>query len=140
MVDPLPSASFGKPGGATAYQVIDKHSAFDAPEIARAFRTICTSFEWKPTGGDSIHPPCYATLAVGSSVLIAEYTDAGRDSAGRPHTLLINCLLTSPPDAERAWASLAGEEIPVPVPTAGLRIIGDRKNFSTTSAARASLL
>ncbi|MFT5105589.1 MAG: hypothetical protein ACI9UA_001210 [Pseudoalteromonas tetraodonis] len=129
-----PTAVFGKKAGGSAYQVIEQHEAFDAPEITAAFRKICTSFEWKHQSGVATHSSCYGMLRVDDDrFLIATFQDAGRDAAGRPHTLRIDCQLTSAESLRAAWASLTSQELPTPIPASNhLVIIGDPSSYSTS--------
>lgn len=127
MVVQLPRASFGKPPGASAYQIISQHAAFESPAAARAFRRIYSSFEWKPTTGETLHPPCLAILPVENFILLARYSDDGRDSIGRPHTLKVDCFLTSPKNFAEAWQTLAPDMATPPIPSPDtLEIIGDQ--------------
>ena len=129
MVADFKSASFGKPEGASAYQIIQQDQSFETPEIAKGFRTICTSFEWKPAGGET-HAPCAAILKTANAVLVAQYSDAGRDASGRPHTLRIDCLLADTLTWRQAWEQLS--TLPPPAePTENLQIFGEPGSYSS---------
>jgi hypothetical protein len=130
MVAPFPSATFGKPAGSGAYQIIQQHPAFESAEPAAAFRRLCSSFEWKPTNTGLQHRPCLAMLAVGDSLLVARFSDTGRDAAGRPHTLRIECLLADREQLDVAWKSLApGDHPPKLPPGDDLLIIGNPDSY-----------
>jgi hypothetical protein len=131
MVEGFPSASFGKPPGAGAYQILGQDEAFAAPEIARAFQTICSRFEWKPTRGELVHSPCFAILPTDGAVLIAKYTDAGRDAAGRPHTLRVECLLADLETFARACSTLDQDQAADWEMPDCFQVIGDHGCFST---------
>ena len=125
----FPKAVFGKPDGASAYQVIAQDPEFERAEIAAAFEKICTSFEWRPLPAGTTHPPCYGILSTGEAILIARYADAGRDANGRPHALHIECVVVEVGKLELAWRSLAGN-LPVPrVGGDGLQIFGDKTTY-----------
>lgn len=131
MVEGFPNASFGKSPGASAYQILAQDEAFVAPAIARAFRKICSRFEWKPTSGELIHAPCYAILPAGGAILVARYTDSGRDAAGRPHTLRVECLLADMDSFARACSILdPGQGSDWKIPDS-FQVIGDRDSYST---------
>jgi len=103
MVGAFPHASFGKPPGGSAYQILERDEAFEPQEIARAFQRVCSSFEWKSTIGEASHAPCFGLLRCAESILIARYRDDGRDKVGRPHTLKIDCILAAVEDFSKAW-------------------------------------
>ena len=137
MVAEFPSAIFGKPPGADAYQIISQHPDFELPEIAGAFRRICNSFEWKPTNNGLQHRPCYGILHTGDATVVAKFCDTGRDTAGRPHTLRIECLLASSDQLDLAWNQLtqAGTAPPPHDDVDELVIIGDPMTFWSATGA-----
>lgn len=135
MVEDIPSASFGKPDGATAYQIIHQHPAFETPLAATAFRQICNSFEWRPTNTGLQHRPCFGILRAGRSFLLAEFSDSGRDATGRPNTLRIDCLLATQEQFHDAWKHLTSQATPPSLPDDDeLVIVGNPDTFwsSTT--------
>lgn len=136
MVEEFPSATFGKPSGADAYQIIDQDPAFELPEVASAFRRICSSFEWKPTNNGLQHRPCYGILRTGDTTMLAKFGDTGRDTAGRPHTLRIECLLVGTGQLDPAWKRLTQTETAPPTHDVDtLAIIGDPKTFWSAAGA-----
>ena len=130
----FPRASFGKPEGAGAYQVIEQHRAYQEPDVARTFRRLCQSFEWRPLPPDHRHPMCYGLLRVdGSRLLVARFEDVGRDLAGRPHTLHIECLIVPTQRLDEAWQLMAPREHqrpPLPPNTDRLMVLGDAATYA----------
>ena len=130
MVEEYPSAIFGKLAGASAYTIIEQHATFESPEFASAFQRICNSFEWKPNSSGLQHRPCHGVRRVGDGLMLARFRDAGRDTAGRPHTLRIECLIARPDGFQSAWKSLTHGEPSPPLPDGEeLVIIGDPETF-----------
>jgi hypothetical protein len=130
MVEELPSAVFSKPQGEIAYRIVYQHRAFESPDLSRVFQRVCNGFEWKPTSSDRQHAPCHGIVSVENRFLLAKFRDIGRDAAGRPHTLRVDCLLTDAEHLESAWKSFTQRETPPPIPAEHeLTIVGDTDSF-----------
>jgi hypothetical protein len=139
MVKGLPLAVYGKPletADAGGYRFLVRHAAFDEAEIDAALRRMVTALEWRP--GDA-HAPVFGVMRVGVQILTARYLDVGRDATGRPHTLRVECVLSTGMLDLEGWPDYgAGDELEIsegvklemPSASDGLQFRGAKDSFS----------
>ena len=93
----VPLAIFGKPEDAKfgcGYRFIARHRAFAVPKTDRALRRMVSAMEWKPSAENVSYVDVFGVMTMGDEMsLVARFSDKGRDSTGRPHTMEVCCLL-----------------------------------------------